>query len=143
MYVEKKCNLCTHEQAGTNLCSMGYQNSNFKIGVSLFGCAQKYTEQTAHCALVLPGTAGKGLTANDKFVIVDPDCRAHRSGQLELYFRSICSRVVVVGLCEVGNVVEHLQRTLEEFFKRNVLGAISGRGKSAAGPEQNYDKLGD
>ena len=107
----------TLEQAGTNICSMGYPNSNFKIAPSLFACAQKYTEQTAHCALVLPGTAGKGLTANDKFVIVDPDCRAHRSGQLELYFRSICSCVVVVGLCEVGNVVEHLQRALlEEHF---------------------------
>ena len=65
---------------------------------------------------MLPGTAGKSLTANDKFVIVDPDCRAHRSGQLELYFRSICSCVVVVGLCEVGNVVEHLQRALEGLF---------------------------
>ena len=29
------------------------------------------------------------------------------------------------------------------FFKRNVLGAISGREKSAAGPEQNYNKLDD
>ena len=27
----------TLEQAGTNICSMGYQNSNFKIGLSLFG----------------------------------------------------------------------------------------------------------
>ena len=51
--------------------------------------------------------------------------------------------MVVVGLCEVGNVVEHLQRALEELFKRNVLGAISGREKSAAGPEQNYNKLDD
>ena len=25
---------------------------NFKIGLSLFSCAQKYTQQTAHCALV-------------------------------------------------------------------------------------------
>ena len=110
----------------------------------MFGYAQKYTKQTCTlCTGLLPGTAGKSLTANDKFVIVDPDCRAHRSGQLELYFRSICSCVVVVGLCEVGNVVEHLQRALEELFKRNVLGAISGREKSAAGPEQNYNKLGD
>ena len=28
-------------------------NSNFKIGLSLFGCAEKYTEQSTHCALVL------------------------------------------------------------------------------------------
>ena len=27
-------------------------NSNFKIGLSLFGCAEKYTEQSTQCALV-------------------------------------------------------------------------------------------
>ena len=48
----KKCILRILEQAGTTICSMGYQNSNFKIGLSLFGCAQKYTQQIAHCALV-------------------------------------------------------------------------------------------
>ena len=31
-------------------CSMEYKNSNFKIGVSLFGCAEKYTLQSTHCA---------------------------------------------------------------------------------------------
>ena len=41
----------TLEQAGANICSMGYQNSNFKIGLSLFGCAEKYTEQSTHCAV--------------------------------------------------------------------------------------------
>ena len=45
----KKCNLRTLEQAGTNICSMGYQNSNFKIGPSLFGCAEKYTEHIVQC----------------------------------------------------------------------------------------------
>ena len=30
---------------------MGYQNSNFKIGLSLFGCAKKCTEQNTHCAM--------------------------------------------------------------------------------------------
>ena len=93
-----------------------FTDLGFKKHKNVFCAHSNKLEQSAHCALVLPGTAGKGLTANDKFVIVDPDCRAHRSGQLELYFRSICSRVVVVGLCEVGNVVEHLQRALEELF---------------------------
>ena len=36
---------------GTNKCSMGYQNSIFKNGLSLFSCAEKYTLQNAHCAL--------------------------------------------------------------------------------------------
>ena len=48
----KKCIFCTLEQAGTNICSMGYQNSNFEIGLSLFRCAGKYTEQRAHCAML-------------------------------------------------------------------------------------------
>ena len=30
----------------------GMPNSNFKIGLSLFGCAEKYTEQITHCTLV-------------------------------------------------------------------------------------------
>ena len=50
----KKCISCTFEQAGTNICSMGYQNSNFKIGLSLFGCMEKYTAtkvHIVHCAL--------------------------------------------------------------------------------------------
>ena len=42
------------EQAGTNICSTGCQNSNFKIGLSLFGCAEKYTEQSTHCTLEAP-----------------------------------------------------------------------------------------
>ena len=29
--------------------AMEYQNSNFKIGLSLFGLAEKYTEQSTHC----------------------------------------------------------------------------------------------
>ena len=29
----------------------GMPNSNFKIGLSLFGCAEKYTEQSTHCAV--------------------------------------------------------------------------------------------
>ena len=41
------------EQAGTNICSTRYQNSNFRIGLSLFGCAEKYTEQSTHCAMQL------------------------------------------------------------------------------------------
>ena len=45
----KKYIFRTLEQAGTNTCSMGYQNSNFMIGLSLFGYAQKYIEQTAQC----------------------------------------------------------------------------------------------
>ena len=28
-----------------------YQNLNLKIGLSLFGCAEKYTEQSTHCAV--------------------------------------------------------------------------------------------
>ena len=47
----KKCILRTLEKAGTNICSMGYQNSNFKIVPSLFGFALKYTEQSTHCAM--------------------------------------------------------------------------------------------
>ena len=47
----KKCIFRTLEQAGTNICSMGYQNSNFKIVPSLYGCALKYTEQSTHCAM--------------------------------------------------------------------------------------------
>ena len=31
---------------GTNKCSMGYQNSIFKNGLSLFSCAEKYTVKT-------------------------------------------------------------------------------------------------
>ena len=37
---EKKCIFCTLEQAGANICSMGYQNSDFKIGLSLFDCTK-------------------------------------------------------------------------------------------------------
>ena len=48
----KKCIFRTLEQAGANICSMGYQNSKCKIDLSLFGCAEKYTEQITHCALV-------------------------------------------------------------------------------------------
>ena len=44
----KKCIFRTLEQARTNLCSMGYQNSNFNIGLSLHGCAEKYAEQSTH-----------------------------------------------------------------------------------------------
>ena len=29
----------------------GMPNSNFKIGLSLFGCAEKYTEQSTHYAV--------------------------------------------------------------------------------------------
>ena len=47
----KKCIFRTLEQAGTNICSMGCQNSNFKIGLSLFSGAQNYTEQSTHCAM--------------------------------------------------------------------------------------------
>ena len=47
----KKCIFRTLEQAGANICSMGYQNSNFKIGLSLFGCAEKCTDQNTHCAM--------------------------------------------------------------------------------------------
>ena len=41
----KKCILLTLKQAEANICSMGYQNSNLKIGLSLFGCPEKYTEK--------------------------------------------------------------------------------------------------
>ena len=47
----KKCIFCTLEQAWANICSIGYQNSNFKMGLSLFGCAEKYIEQSTHCAM--------------------------------------------------------------------------------------------
>ena len=47
----KKCIFRTLEQAGTNIFSMGYQNSNFRIGLSLFGCAGKYTEQSTKYTL--------------------------------------------------------------------------------------------
>ena len=47
----KKYIFCALKQAGTNINSMGYQNSNFKIGLSWFGCAKKYTEQSTHCVL--------------------------------------------------------------------------------------------
>ena len=47
----KKCIFRTLEQVGTNICSIGYQNSNFKVGLNLFGCAEKYTEQSTHFAL--------------------------------------------------------------------------------------------
>ena len=30
---------------------MGYRNSNFKTGLSLFGCVEKDTEQSTHCAV--------------------------------------------------------------------------------------------
>ena len=49
----KTCFLCTLEKAATNICSMGYQNSNFKIGLSLLGCAEKCIEERTHCALDL------------------------------------------------------------------------------------------
>ena len=39
----KKCIYRTFEQAGANICSIGYQNSNFEIGLSLFRYAGKYT----------------------------------------------------------------------------------------------------
>ena len=41
----KKCIFCTLEQAWRNICAMGYQNKNFKIGLSLFVRAEKYTEK--------------------------------------------------------------------------------------------------
>ena len=47
----KKCIFRTLEQAGTNICSTGKYFLNLKIGLSLFGCAEKYTLQTAHSAL--------------------------------------------------------------------------------------------
>ena len=50
----KKCIFCTLDQARTNIYSIGYQNSNFKIGLSLFGCMEKYTAtkvHIVHCAL--------------------------------------------------------------------------------------------
>ena len=40
------------KKTGTDICSMGYQNSDFKISLSLFGCMEKHTEQTTHCALL-------------------------------------------------------------------------------------------
>ena len=46
----KKCIFRALEQAGTNICSIGKYILNFKIGLSLFGCAEKYTEQSTHCA---------------------------------------------------------------------------------------------
>ena len=52
----KKCIFRTLEQAGANLCSMWCQNSNFKIGLSLFGCAEQYTEQSTHCAMTTTST---------------------------------------------------------------------------------------
>ena len=49
--VKKKIIFCTLKQTGTNMCSMGNQNSNFKIGLSLFGCEEKYTEKRTHYAV--------------------------------------------------------------------------------------------
>ena len=43
---------------------MVYQNSNFKIGLSLFGCAEKYTEQSTHCALGNIVQNGLSVTPN-------------------------------------------------------------------------------
>ena len=62
----KTCFLCTLEKAATNICSMGYQNSNFKIGLSLFGCAEKYTELTAHFAMVLCISTDYGFILQDQ-----------------------------------------------------------------------------
>ena len=36
----KNCIFEAIEQAGTNLCSIGYQNTNFMIGLNLYGCAE-------------------------------------------------------------------------------------------------------
>ena len=36
--MKKKCIDLAIEQAGTNICSMVYQDINFKICLSLFGC---------------------------------------------------------------------------------------------------------
>ena len=47
----EKCIFRTLEQAATNICSMEYHNSNFKIDLSLFGCAEKYIEQSTPCAV--------------------------------------------------------------------------------------------
>ena len=46
--------MCTEYDAPVPFMIQGhlwYQNSIFKIGLSLFGCAEKYTEQNTHCAL--------------------------------------------------------------------------------------------
>ena len=47
----QKCIICRLEQAGAKVCWMGYQNSNFKIGLSLFGCAEKILNKVhiVHC----------------------------------------------------------------------------------------------
>ena len=49
----KKIIFCTLQQAGANIWSMGYKNSNIQIGLRAFVCAEKYTEQSTHCALPL------------------------------------------------------------------------------------------
>ena len=33
------------------ICSIGYQNSNFRMGLSMFSCAEKYNELSTHCAI--------------------------------------------------------------------------------------------
>ena len=43
----------TLEQAGANICSMGSQSLNFKVGLSLFDCAEKHAEKSTHCAVDL------------------------------------------------------------------------------------------
>ena len=47
----------------------GMPNSNFKIGLSLFGCAEKYTEQSTHSFLIsntlCSVNASTGVFSND------------------------------------------------------------------------------
>ena len=45
--------------------AMEYQNSNFKIGLSLFGLAEKYTEQSTHCA-------NHNVTKNHRMYVAGP-----------------------------------------------------------------------
>ena len=49
----KKCIFCALEQAGTNTYSIGLYFLNLKIGLSLFGCAEKYTALSTHCVMVI------------------------------------------------------------------------------------------
>ena len=56
----KKCIFRAIEQAWTNICPTGQYFLNFKIGLSLFGCAEKYTLQSTHCALARTPLMGLG-----------------------------------------------------------------------------------
>ena len=83
-----KCIFRTLKQSGTNICSMGCQNSNFKIGLNFFGCSGKYTEQSTHCALQEPSASAQSACAA-WFALVNAAAWQHR--RTSNLFSSRCS----------------------------------------------------